>query len=123
MGITLLVPVGGAHSLDNGAGGLHPHHQPNGTGVENGEVVVSVPDLIAILDIKRGEPVTTENVRAGFRVTIVGLPADKQWRTPEGIALGGARLFGYDIDFVLVEERYGAAVSYWSSAVSQRTRA
>jgi DUF917 family protein len=77
--------------------------------IEDGEVVVSVPDLIAILDTERGEPVTTENIRYGFRVTIVGLPADKQWRTPEGIELGGPRHFGYDIDFVPVEERYGAA--------------
>lgn len=77
--------------------------------IENGEVVVSVPDLIAILDSERGEPITTENLRYGFRVTVVGLPSDPKWRTPEGIALAGPRHFGYDIDFVPVERRFGGS--------------
>lgn len=76
--------------------------------LEKGEVVVSVPDLISILDTERGEPITTENIRYGFRVTIVGLPCDAQWRTPAGLELGGPRHFGYDIEYVPVEERYGA---------------
>jgi DUF917 family protein len=79
--------------------------------MEEGEVVVSVPDLIAILDSERGEPITTENLRYGFRVTIIGIPCDAKWRTPEGIALGGPRHFGYDIEFVPVEERFGMAAS------------
>jgi uncharacterized protein len=74
--------------------------------IENEEIVASVPDLIAILDTERGEPITTENLRYGFRVTVVGIPSDAKWRTPEGIALGGPRHFGYEIDFVPVEERY-----------------
>ena len=28
-----------------------------------------------------------------------------QWRTPEGLAVVGPRAFGYDIDYVPVEER------------------
>jgi hypothetical protein len=79
--------------------------------IENGEIVVSVPDLIAILDTERGEPITTENLRYGFRVTVIGIPCDPKWRTPEGIALGGPRHFGYDIDFTPVEERYGRVAS------------
>jgi uncharacterized protein len=74
----------------------------------DGEVVCMVPDLIAILDTERGEPITTENLRYGFRVTVIGIPCDAKWRTPEGIALGGPRHFGYDIDFVPVESRFGA---------------
>ena len=66
--------------------------------MEDGEILVSVPDLIAILDTERGEPITTENLRYGFRVTVIAIPCDPKWRTPEGIALGGPRHFGYDID-------------------------
>jgi DUF917 family protein len=77
--------------------------------IENGEVIVSVPDLIAILDTERGDPITTENLRYGFRVSVVALPCDAKWRTPEGIALGGPRHFGYDIDYVPVEERFAGA--------------
>ena len=75
--------------------------------IENDEIVTSVPDLIAILDTERGEPITTENLRYGFRVTVIGIPSDAKWRTPEGIALGGPRHFGYDIDFTPVEQVFG----------------
>jgi len=78
--------------------------------IEDGEVVASVPDLIAILDTERGDPITTENLRYGFRVTVIGIPCDPKWRTPAGIALGGPRHFGYDIDFVPVEQRFGATM-------------
>ncbi|MFN8661226.1 MAG: DUF917 domain-containing protein [Thermomicrobiales bacterium] len=77
--------------------------------IENDEIVASVPDLIAILDTERGEPITTENLRYGFRVTVIGIPSDAKWRTPEGIALGGPRHFGYDIDFTPVEQRFGGS--------------
>jgi len=75
--------------------------------IENDEIVASVPDLIAILDTERGEPITTENLRYGFRVTVIGIPSDPKWRTPAGIDLGGPRHFGYDIDFTPVEQRFG----------------
>ncbi len=77
--------------------------------IERDEVVASVPDLIAILDTERGDPITTENLRCGFRVTVIGIPCDAKWRTPEGIALGGPRHFGYDIDYVPVEQRFCGA--------------
>ena len=74
--------------------------------IENGEIIVSVPDLIAILDSERGDPITTESLRYGFRVAVIGMPSDPKWRTPAGIELAGPRHFGYDIDFVPVEERF-----------------
>lgn len=76
----------------------------------DGEIVISVPDLIAILDSERGEPITTENLRYGFLVTVIGIPCDEKWRTPAGIELGGPRHFKYDIDFVPVEERFGRKI-------------
>lgn len=69
------------------------------------EVIASTPDLITILDADTGEPVTTESLRFGFRVVVLGIPCDAQWRSPEGLALVGPRYFGYDIDYVPVEER------------------
>jgi len=75
--------------------------------IEDGEIVVSVPDLITVLETETGEPITTENLRYGFRVTVLGIPCHEKWRTPEGLALVGPRYFGYDVDWVPVEERYG----------------
>ncbi|MFQ6016287.1 MAG: DUF917 domain-containing protein [Anaerolineae bacterium] len=73
----------------------------------DGQIVVSVPDLITILDAETAQPITTEALRYGFRVVVLGLPCTSKWRTPEGLALVGPRYFGYDIDYVPVEERFG----------------
>jgi DUF917 family protein len=74
--------------------------------IENEEIIVSVPDLIAILDTERGDPITTEHLRYGFRVSVLGIPCDEKWRTSAGIELGGPRHFGYDIEYIPVEERF-----------------
>ena len=71
----------------------------------DGDVLASVPDLIMVLDAETGEPTTTEDMRYGFRVAVLGAPCDPRWRTEAGIALVGPRYFGYDFDFIPVEER------------------
>lgn len=73
----------------------------------DGEIVVSVPDLITVLELETGEPITTEGLCYGFRVPVLGMPCALQWRTPAGLELVGPRYFGYDIDYVPVEDRYG----------------
>ncbi len=71
----------------------------------DGEFVVTVPDLIAVLDLETAEPITTEGLRYGFRVAVIAFPCAPQWRTEAGIALVGPRYFGYDVDYISVEER------------------
>jgi uncharacterized protein len=78
--------------------------------LRDGEIVVSVPDLIVVLDAETGEPITTEELRYGFRVTVIATPCDRRWRTDAGLELAGPRYFGYEIDYVPVEERFGAHV-------------
>jgi DUF917 family protein len=73
----------------------------------DGEVVVSVPDLITVLDLETGEPVTTEGLRYGFRVAVLAIPSPAQWRTEAGLRLVGPRYFGYDVDYIPVEHRLG----------------
>ncbi|MGW4421032.1 DUF917 domain-containing protein [Streptosporangium sp. NPDC004631] len=70
----------------------------------DGRVVASVPDLICVLNADTGEPVTTEAMRYGFRVVVLGLPCHPRWRSAAGLALVGPRYFGYDHEFVPVEE-------------------
>jgi len=74
----------------------------------DGEYRVTVPDLIALLDIDTGEPIPTESMRYGYRVAVIAMPCTPKWRTPKGLELVGPRYFGYDVDYVPVEERYGA---------------
>ena len=66
----------------------------------DGEVVCLVPDLICIVDLGRGEPITTELLRYGFRVTVLGVPAPALWTTEAGLRVAGPRAFGYDLDYV-----------------------
>ncbi|MDJ1137103.1 DUF917 domain-containing protein [Streptomyces iconiensis] len=68
----------------------------------DGEILASVPDLICVLDSDTGEPVTTEALRYGLRVSVVAAPCDPRWRTPEGLALAGPGVFGYDHPYVPV---------------------
>ena len=65
----------------------------------DGQIVCTVPDLICVVDSETGEPVTTELLRYGLRVIVLGLPAPDLWTTPEGLAVAGPRVFGYDTDF------------------------
>jgi DUF917 family protein len=64
----------------------------------DGVAVTTTPDLIIVLDRETGEPITTEGLRYGHRVGVIGAPADERWHTPAGIELVGPRYFGYDLD-------------------------
>lgn len=62
------------------------------------------PDLICLLDLETGEPITTEQMAYGFRVIIFGLPSDRKWRSDHGLQLVGPRYFGYDLDYQPIEK-------------------
>lgn len=68
----------------------------------DGTAITTTPDLIMVLDAETGEPITTEGLRYGARVSVIASPADPRWHTPGGIDLVGPRYFGYDIDPVPV---------------------
>lgn len=70
-----------------------------------GRVIASVPDLITVLELETGRPVTTEGLRYGYRCAVVGIPCNERWRTPRGLELVGPRYFGYDVDYVPIEQR------------------
>jgi DUF917 family protein len=63
-------------------------------------VLVSTPDLICIADSETGEPITTEAVRYGQRVAVIGAPCFARWRSPAGLAVVGPKYFGYDHEYV-----------------------
>jgi DUF917 family protein len=72
-------------------------------------VVASVPDIITVLDDDSGSAITTERLRYGQRVSVVALRCDPIWRSERGLATAGPRAFGYDFDYVPVEELHAAA--------------
>lgn len=61
------------------------------------------PDLICLLDLETGQPITTEQMAYGYRVIVFGLPCDPKWRSDHGLALVGPNYFGYDIPYQPIE--------------------
>jgi DUF917 family protein len=76
------------------------------------EVRAIVPDLITMVDSERGTPITTEVVRYGLRITIVGIPAPAQLTTEQALRCVGPQAFGYDLPFTPL--RVGVISSDWS---------
>jgi hypothetical protein len=68
--------------------------------IEDGVPIVTVPDLISLVDLETGNPLSTDLLDYGHRVHVLALPAHARWHTPGGIALTGPRAFGYDLDYV-----------------------
>jgi DUF917 family protein len=65
----------------------------------DGEPIVTTPDLITLLDVDTGVPITTETLRFGLRVVAIAIPCAPQWRTPAGLALVGPGYFGYEMEY------------------------
>ncbi|MFF1634258.1 DUF917 domain-containing protein [Leifsonia sp. NPDC058248] len=63
----------------------------------DGQVLVTTPDLIIVLDHDSGEPITTEALRYGQRVRVIAAPSDPRWHSAEALAIVGPGYFGYDI--------------------------
>lgn len=63
------------------------------------QVVVTVPDIVCVMDSVTGEAIGTEVLRYGQRVTVIGLPPPDILCSPAGLRYVGPRAFGYDVEF------------------------
>ena len=68
------------------------------------KIDVTVPDLICMICDDNKEPLTNPNYEVGMKVSVIGLPAPKEWRTDEGLKVFGPRHFGYDIEYIPIEK-------------------
>lgn len=73
----------------------------------DGEVVAIVPDLICIVDKDTASPVSTEVLRYGLRVAVIGIPAPKILKTELALESVGPRAFGYDEPYRALDGIYG----------------
>ena len=74
----------------------------------DGQIKAIVPDLICILDIDTAEPITTEYLRYGQLVKVMGVSVPPIMRTPEALAVFGPHAFGFDVPFMPIESIAGA---------------
>ncbi len=61
----------------------------------DGRALAMVPDLIISATLDTGEPVTTETLRFGQRLAVLGRPAHPLMTTPAALRVFGSAAFGY----------------------------
>lgn len=66
---------------------------------DGGSVLASVPDLICLVDKDTGLPVTTDALRYGQRLAVLGVPAPELLTTEAALDVVGPKAFGYEIDY------------------------
>lgn len=79
----------------------------------DGCTVVTVPDIIALVDMDSGFPLTNDELRYGYRVTVLGIPTPEMTRTPQALEVWGPRAFGLDEPYVPLEPARGG----WEGAL------
>ena len=68
------------------------------------QVLVSVPDLITILDSETSTPINTERLRYGQRVTVLGTGCPAFYRGEAAMRVVAPSCFGLPFDYVRVED-------------------
>jgi len=66
---------------------------------ESDEILATVPDLICIVDKDTAEPITTDTLRYGQRVRVLGVPAPELLKTDKALDVIGPQAFGYDLQY------------------------
>ncbi len=66
---------------------------------------VTSPDALIIVDLKTAEPAISYDFGVGDRVAVIGRRAHEVYRTEEGIRALGPRHFGFDLEYIPIEER------------------
>jgi DUF917 family protein len=69
----------------------------------DGRTVAIVPDLIALLDRETAEPITTENLKYGQRLKVVGTSVPPIMRSAAALEVWGPKAFGFEEPFLPIE--------------------
>ncbi len=70
---------------------------------QDGVVRTIVPDLVCIVDRETAEPITTEALRYGQRVKVIGASAAPVMRSEKALGVFGPKPFGLPEPFTPVE--------------------
>jgi len=74
----------------------------------NDKVHTTIPDMICLIDLDTGMPVTNPNYHTGQNVAVVILPAPEPFTSPKGLSVFGPAYLGLDIP-------YEPAVAKWAA--------
>lgn len=67
---------------------------------KNEKYFVTVPDLICVFNNEEKMPQLNPYAKKGCPVSIIVLPAAKEWTTQRGIDVFGPKSFGYDVEYL-----------------------
>lgn len=72
----------------------------------NGRVDATCPDTLSVVDSKKGVGLSNwkEDFIIGRNVTVIGSKAADIWRTKKGIEIFGPKHFGFEIEYVPIED-------------------
>lgn len=70
----------------------------------DGEVYVTSPDVMQVIELKTGEPITNPVLKRGDMVAVVGARAKEAITTEMGIERNGPRHYGFDLDYRPIED-------------------
>lgn len=62
-------------------------------------VLATTPDILTVIEIESGTPITSDGLRYGLRVGLLAVPAPQVWQSAEGLALVGPEFFGYSVKY------------------------
>jgi hypothetical protein len=65
---------------------------------KDGQVSLTCPDLICVVDGETGYPITNPNCNPGNKIAVLGFKAHDFWKTEKGLSILNPRFFGFDID-------------------------
>ncbi|MEL6531041.1 MAG: DUF917 domain-containing protein, partial [Pseudomonadota bacterium] len=71
---------------------------------KDGAVIATCPDLISIIDLESADGIVNPGYENGQAVAVLGFRCDPIWRSEAGLAVFSPRYFGYDLDYVPIEE-------------------
>ncbi len=71
----------------------------------DGLVVATCPDLISVIDHDSYDGVNNPDFTHGQAVTVLAFRCDPIWRSEAGLKVFSPSYFGYDIDYVPIEQR------------------
>jgi len=73
----------------------------------DGRVIATCPDLITLIDRETAIGIGNPDFEKGQAVSVLGFPADPLWRTEAGLNVFSPRYFGYDLEYIPIEDRLG----------------
>ena len=82
---------------------------------DDGEIVASVPDLITLVEQDSAEPLATEIIKYGYRVSVLVLPAAEPLTTPQALKFVGLNAFGYDFPHYKFTPTPAPIISVWDT--------